>query len=155
MRTVFRALAWIVAALVVVQAMSMVWGIAGELKWIQEGGVLDKAAMESEETQFPEVVGFMIHGMNGMMVIPAIALLLLISSFFTKIPRAWMWAGLVLVLVAVQVTLGLAGPAVPFLGALHGLNALLLFGTAIYTARLGRTVAAPAVEREPAMAPRS
>lgn len=152
MRTVFRVLAWIVAIEVVVQAMSMVYGVAGELKWIQGGGVLDKAAMESEEIHFPEVVGYIIHGMNGMMVIPAIALLLLISSFFTRIPRAWMWAGLVLVLVVLQIVLGLMGPSVPIMGALHGLNALLLFSAAIYTARLGRTAAAPAAEPEPQMA---
>jgi hypothetical protein len=141
MKTVYRVLAYIVAAEVVVQAMAMVFAIAGLGKWVDDGGVLDKAVMESDEPPFPEVVGFLVHGMNGMMIIPGIALLLLISSFFAKIAGAVRWAGLVLLLVIVQVTLGLVGHSIPVVGALHGLNALLLFSAAIYTARR-RTVAA-------------
>jgi hypothetical protein len=76
-----------------------------------------------------------------MMVIPLVALLLLVSSFFARIPGAVKWAGLVLLLVVTQVMLGLFGHAIPALGGLHGLNALLLFSTAVYTARRGRTVA--------------
>ena len=149
MRTVYRVLAWIIAVEVVVQAMSMVWGIAGELKWIEGGGVLDKTAMESEEMQFTEVIGFIIHGINGQMIIPLIALLLVVASFFAKIPGAVKWAALVLLLVVVQVLLGMFGPAIPALGALHGLNALVLFSVAIYTARRARTAAtSPAVEPE-------
>ncbi len=34
----------------------------------------------------------MLHGMNGMMVIPVVALLLLVISFFAKIPRGVAWA---------------------------------------------------------------
>jgi Family of unknown function (DUF6220) len=137
MRTVYKVLAYLVAAEVAVQAMAMVFAIAGLGKWVQDGGVLDKAAMESEDSPFPEVVGFMIHGINGMMIIPAIALLLLISSFFARIPGGVRWAVLVFVLVVVQVNLGMFGHEVPAVGALHGLNALALFGAAIYTA--GRT----------------
>ena len=37
---------------------------------------------ESGEAPFPEFVGFILHGMNGMIVIPVLALLLLVSSFF-------------------------------------------------------------------------
>ena len=51
----------------------------------------------------------MLHGMNGMMVIPALALLLFISSFFAKVPRGVAFAGGVLALVVLQVTLGLMG----------------------------------------------
>jgi hypothetical protein len=147
MKTVYRVLAYVVAAEVIVQAMAMVFAIAGLGKWVDNGGVFDKALMESDQSPFPEVVGFAIHGINGMMVIPVMALLLLISSFFAKIPGAVKWAGLVLLLVVVQVNLGLFGHEIPALGALHGLNALLLFSAAIYTARRGRTAAAsPAAE---------
>lgn len=135
MRTVYKVLAYVVAAEVVIQAMAMVYAVAGQGKWIEEGGVLDKAVVESREFVFPEVIGYAVHGLNGMMVIPAIALLLLISSFFTKIAGATKWAGLVLLLVAIQINLGFLGHGVPALGALHGLNALLLFSAAIYTAR--------------------
>jgi heme A synthase len=138
-------LAYLVAAEVVVQAMVMVFAIAGLGKWVEDGGVFDKATMESDQSPFPEVVGFMIHGLNGMMIIPLIALLLLISSFFARIPGAVKWAALVLLLVVVQISLGLFGHVIPALGALHGLNALLLFSTAVYTARRRRTVPASPV----------
>ncbi|RYV49671.1 hypothetical protein [Pengzhenrongella frigida] len=135
MRTVYKVLAYVVAAEVVIQAMAMVFAVAGLGKWVEDGGVLDQSVMESEDSVFPEVVGFVIHGMNGMMVIPAVALILLVVSFFAKFPGAVKWAGLVLLLVALQITLGLLGHEIPALGALHGLNALLLFSAAVYSAR--------------------
>ena len=76
-----------------------------------------------------------------------VALLLLISSFFAKVPGGVKWAGLVVLLVVVQVNLGFAGHDIPALGGLHGLNALLLFAAALYTARRARrAVAAPVAE---------
>ena len=148
MKTVYRVLAYVVAAEVAVQAMAVVYGVAGLGKWVDDGGVFDKALMESDSSPFPEVVGLMVHGLNGMLVIPLIALALLITSFFTRIPGAVKWAGVVLLLVVVQIALGLFGHAVPALGALHGLNALALFSAAVYTARRTRNVAASTVEAE-------
>jgi Family of unknown function (DUF6220) len=142
MRSVYRVLAYVVAAEVVLQAMAMVFAIAGLVKWVDGGGVLDKSVMESDQSPFPEVIGFAVHGINGMMVVPAVALLLLISSFFARIPGAVKWAAIVLLLVVVQVTLGLLGHSVPTAGGLHGLNALLLFSAAIYTARRDPAAAA-------------
>ncbi|MFZ0160793.1 MAG: hypothetical protein WAL50_17320 [Kineosporiaceae bacterium] len=135
MRTVYKVVAYLVAAEVVVQAMAMVYAIAGLGKWVEGGGVFDKSLMESDETPFPELVGFMVHGINGMMVIPALALFLLILSFFARIPGGVRWAGLVLLLVVVQATLGLVGHEIPAVGGLHGLNALLLFSSAVYAGR--------------------
>lgn len=149
MRTVYRVLAYAVAVEVVVQAMAMVYAVAGLGKWIEDGGVLDKSVMESEESPFPEVVGMMIHGINGTLVIPLLALVLLIVSFFARIPGAAKWAGLVLLLVVVQANLGFAGHDIPAVGALHGLNALLLFSAAVVTARRARDVA-PGPAPEPA-----
>jgi hypothetical protein len=153
MRTVYRVLAYLVAAEVAVQAMVMVFAVAGLGKWVDGGGVLDKATFESAieggETPFPEMVGFMTHAINGMMVIPALALLLLIVSFFTRLRGAVKWAGLVLLLVIVQVTLGFLGHEIPAVGGLHGLNALLLFSAAFYTAhRVPAAAARSAVEPE-------
>jgi hypothetical protein len=140
-RTVYKLLAYIMAAEVVIQSMAMVFAVAGQGRWVMEGGVLDKAVVESREFVFPEVLGYAIHGINGTMVIPLIALALLICSFFTKLPGAVKWASLILLLVVVQITLGILGHSIPTMGALHGLNALLLFSAAIYTARRGRHVA--------------
>ena len=147
MRTVYKVLAYLIAVEVVVQAMAMVYAIAGLGKWVDGGGVFDKAVMESEERPFPEVAGLIVHGINGMMVIPGIALLLLVFSFFTKVRGAARWAGLVFLLVVVQVNLGFLGHDVPAVGALHGLNALLLFSTAVYAGRRVRVAAANAAGR--------
>ena len=155
MRTAYKVLAYLVAAEVAIQAMVMVWGIAGLGKWVDGGGVLDKAvfeeAMGSGGMPFSEFAGLLVHGINGMFVIPLIALLLLIASFFTKVRGAIKWAAIVFVLVVAQGQIGFLGHEFPLAGALHGLTALVLFGTAIYAGRRLRAVAAPAaVEHEQA-----
>lgn len=143
MRQVFRVLAFVVAVGVIVQAAVMVYAVAGLGIFIDEGGVLDQASMEqsmSGDALFPEQVGLLLHGLNGSMVLPAIAVLTFVASFFAGVRHAWRWGLAILLLVALQVTLGFAGHAVPFLGGLHGINALLLFTVALYT---GWRVAAP------------
>lgn len=147
MRTAYKVLAYLVAAEVAVQAMVIVWFIAGLGKWVEGGGVLDKAAMESEGTPFPQVAGMMAHIINGFFVIPGLALLLLIISFFTKARGAIKWAVIVFVLVIVQTQLGGLGHDFPLAGALHGLNALALFGVALYAGRRLRAATAVAVEQ--------
>ena len=147
MRTAYKVLAYLVAAEVTVQAMVIVWFVSGLGKWVEGGGVLDKAAMESEGTPFPQVVGIMAHGINGFFVIPGLALLLLIISFFTKVRGAIKWAVIVFVLVIVQTQLGGLGHDFPLAGALHGLNALALFGVALYAGRRLRAATAAAVEQ--------
>jgi hypothetical protein len=141
MRIAYKVLAYLVAAEVAIQAMLIVWFIAGLGKWVESGGVLDKAAMESEGTPFPQAVGIMAHINNGFFVIPGLALLLLIISFFTKVRGAIKWAVIVFVLVVVQSQLGGLGHDFPLAGALHGLNALALFSAAIYAGRRPRAAA--------------
>jgi hypothetical protein len=141
MRTAYKVLAYVVAAEVAIQAMVMVWAIAGLIKWVDAGGVFDKSLMESEGTPFTEVFGVIVHAINGTFVVPAIALLLLITSFFTKVRGAIKWAVIVFVLVVAQGQIGYLGHEFPFAGALHGLNALALFGAAFYTGRRMRTAA--------------
>jgi hypothetical protein len=148
MRTAYKVLAYLVAAEVAIQAMLIVWGIAGLGKWVDGGGVFDKAVTESEGAPpFPEVVGIIVHGINGFFVVPGLALLLLIVSFFTKVRGAIKWAVVVFVLVIVQGQLGGLGHDFPLAGALHGLNALALFGVAIYAGRRLRAAMAAAVEQ--------
>jgi heme A synthase len=67
--------------------------------------------------------------------------LLLITSFFTKVRRATKSAVIVFVLVVVQGQLGFLGHEITAVAALHGLNALALFGTALYAARRMRNAA--------------
>lgn len=150
MKAVYRVLAFLIALEVMVQAAVMVWGIAGLGIWVDEGGVLDKQtfedAFEGGEAPFDEFAGLMIHGMNGMMIIPAIALLFVIVSFFAKVPQGIAYAFAVLGLVVLQVFLGLFGHEISALGALHGVNALILFGVAVMAGvRASRTIKADKV----------
>ncbi len=135
MRTAYKVFAWLVALGVVVQAASMVYAVAGLGNWVdKEGGVFDKAsgeAMFEGDVTFTGVAGFFIHSINGMMIIPALALILLIVSFFAKVPGGVKWALFVVLAVAVQITLGLFGHENAFWGMLHGINAMILFSLAV------------------------
>jgi heme A synthase len=151
MRTTFRVLAYLIAALVVVQAGAMAFGVAGLDHAVQTGGVLDRSAFDGDTDAFPEVTGLIVHSINGSALIPLVALLLLVSSVFAKVPRGSWWAGGVFALVAVQATLGFSAGDLPALGALHGVNALLLFTAALFAGRRARVVRdRGAVDTEPA-----
>ncbi|HEX2144337.1 MAG TPA: hypothetical protein VHG10_07510 [Glycomyces sp.] len=152
MRVAYRVLAYIIAIEVAIQAAVMVFAIAGLGIWVQEGGVFDKAVMESEEPPFPEVVGFMIHGINGMMIIPAIALLLLIASFFAKVRRGIVFALVIAALVVIQIYLGLFGHEAAVFGMLHGINALALFTVALWAGLRAKKPAGEPAVREHAPA---
>jgi hypothetical protein len=142
MQSAYKVFAYLVAALVVVQAMMIAFAIAGLGVWVdKEGGVLDKASMESD-LEFTGVLGFAIHGMNGMMLIPAVALVFLIVSFFAKVPGGIVWAAVTLLLVVVQITLGLLGHENPYFGMVHGLNALILFSVAVMAGKRVNTATA-------------
>ena len=144
MRTAYKVLAYLVAAEVAIQAMVMVWAIAGLGKWVDGGGVFDKSVIEADSgpaaMPFPEVLGILVHGINGIFVVPGIALLLLIVSFFTKVRGAIKWAVIVFVLVVAQGQIGFLGHDFPLAGLLHGLNAFALFAVALYAARRMRPV---------------
>ncbi len=147
MRIAYRTLGFLIAALVAVQAASHAWSSAGLGLYVAEGHTVDSSLLESPTLPFPEALGFMIHGLNGMYIIPAVALALLVVSFFVHLRGAVLFAAITLGLVAIQVTLGLLGHGLPTLGLLHGLNAILLVCSALYTQSLAapsRAVAATA-----------
>ena len=143
MRLTYRILAFAIAGLVGVQAASHAWGSAGLGAFVANGGVVDKSMMENTTgaLPFPEVLGILIHGMNGGIVIPVVALALLVVSFFTRVRGAIAWGVIVLTTVAVQLTLGFNGHALPILGLFHGLNALVLFAVAVRAAGVVRRAA--------------
>lgn len=150
MRTLYRVLAYLIAAEVVVQAGAMAFGVAGLSHWVKAGGVLDRSVFDGATDPFPEVAGLIVHGINGSVVVPALALLLLVSSVFAAVPRGSWWAGAVLLLVAVQAMLGFSASDLPALGALHGATALLLFTAAVLTGRRARVPVAGTDAAEPA-----
>jgi heme A synthase len=138
MRKTYRVLGYLIAAEVVVQAMAIAYALAGLGYWISEdGGVLNKQVLDSEP-EFAGVGGFMVHGINGMMLVPLLALLFLLVSFFTKLPGASRRAAAVVGLVVLQVFLGILTHSLPFSAALHALNAFVLLVVAITSARRAR-----------------
>jgi hypothetical protein len=135
MRSSYRVLAYVIAVEVVVQAAAIAFAVFGFFKWIDDGNTVDKAVLEDENVSFTGLAGFLLHGMNGTMVIPLLALVLLVVSFFAKVPGGVKWAGGILALVVVQVLLGIFAHVAPALGPLHGINALVLLGVAVTAGR--------------------
>ena len=128
MKSVYRALAGLIAIGVLLQAMTVALGWFTALKDMDDGQVIDK------NTEFN--FGQSMHGLLGMMVIPALALLLLIVSFFARVDGGIKWALYVVGLVALQIALAfLAFFSAPAIGALHGLNAFALLAVASVAAR--------------------
>jgi hypothetical protein len=103
---------------------------------------MDKATMESESTTFAGDGGFALHGINGEIIFPLLVLILLVLSFFAKVPRGIMWAGVALGLTILQILFAILGHGLPVFGVLHGITALLVFGVAVMAAMAARGGAA-------------
>ena len=147
MRSTYRFLALAIAALVVVQAGAIAWAFFGLTNEIDQNGlVINKACLESDDGcggGFTAEWGFAIHMFfNGLVLIPLTTLALLIVSFFAKIPGGAKYAGILFLLVVLQVIVlpMLSREAGSGFGALHGVNALVLMGVAIMAAQRARTV---------------
>lgn len=138
MRIVYRVLAWVIAIEVAVQAAVIAFAAMGLNHWIEQGHVLDKATINGPTMPYAGVVGYIIHGINGEIVIPILTLLFLLSAFVAKVPRGVHRAVLVAVLLIIQVALGVYGHGLPALGLLHGLNAIALFAAAAYAGQRAR-----------------
>jgi hypothetical protein len=135
MRATYRVLAGLVSVGVLVQAMAIAVGWFTALKDMDDGLVLDK--------NYDGNWGHSVHSIVGSMIIPLLAILLLIVSFFAKVDGGVKWALYVFGLVALQIAFAFAAFAAPVVGALHGANALALLAVAGLAAR--RAAGAPAV----------
>ena len=101
--------------------------------------MLDKAAMEGSGGVGGEG-GLSAHGF-GAMAVALFGLVLLIVSFFAKIPGGVKWAAIVFGLIVLQWALAFASFALPAVGILHGINALAVMSVAIMAGmRAGRAV---------------
>ena len=127
MRSVYRVLAGLVAIGVVVQAMAIALAWFTVIKDVDDGLVFTK---DSDAN-----AGHMIHTIVGSGVIPLLAILLLIVSFFAKVDGGVRWALYVFGLVALQFGLAAFSFGAPVIGALHGLNAFALLAVAAMAAR--------------------
>lgn len=147
MRKLYTGLAWTVAGGVVVQAAAIAFAFGGMLNLVSEGGVVDKALLEAFQAGGVGELGFLVHGLVGGVVIPLLALALLVVSFFVRARGAKLWAAVVFGLVALQVTLGFSITDVPYLGLIHGANALAVVAAGSVAAlRMRTAVRTPAAE---------
>ncbi|HEV7964802.1 MAG TPA: hypothetical protein VGP57_19825, partial [Actinoplanes sp.] len=133
MRTTYRVLAMLIALGVVVQAavIAIAWFLV--LHSLDDGTVFDKNSGDNWAQ--------MLHSTLGMMVIPIIALLLLIVSFFAHIPGGVKWAAITFGVTVLQIVFAFLGLAAPVVGALHGINAFVLAGVASVAMRKARLAA--------------
>jgi heme A synthase len=141
MRTTYRVLAFAIAALVAIQAAAIGYAVFAQLNWIENGGTIDKASIESA----PGTSAYIVHIFGGGVILLA-ALALLVISFFAKIPQGVRWAVIVLVCTIVQIALGSLSHMLYAIGALHGAVALVLFGVAVMAAMRARKPAPVAEE---------
>lgn len=128
MKSAYRGIAYLIALGVVAQASFIALG------WFLVMSDLDGGAVVSGDDYYNS--GHILHAAVGSAVIPLLAIILTIVSFFTKVTGASKRAGLVLLATVVQVLLAFVAFGVPAVGALHGINALILFSLAVFAARL-------------------
>lgn len=154
---VYRFLAYTIAVLVVVQAGAIAWAFFGMVNEIDQNGlVINKACLESDSgcgDGFVAEWGFAIHMFfNGFILIPLVSLILLITSFFAKVPKGIAMAAGLVGLVALQMLVlpELSRQFGAGFGAAHGVNALILMGVAIMAGHRAsvsmRTAAAPGTD---------
>jgi hypothetical protein len=131
-RQTYRVLAGLIALGVVVQAAAIAFGWFAAISDVDNGLVIDK---NYDGNAFHSV-----HGFVGFNVMPILGLILLVVSFFAakSVPGARKWGAIVFGLIILQVALALVAFSVPAIGALHGLNALAVLGTAIKASMLTR-----------------
>jgi hypothetical protein len=138
MRQTYRVVAYLIGVGVLVQAAAVAFG------WFQVISDVDSGEVFTKDSEFN--LGHVVHLVNGMYLMPVLGLVLLGVSFGAAktVPQARKWAGIVLGLIVLQVLLALfAFMLAPALGALHGINALVLLGAAGRASMLARS-AAPA-----------
>jgi len=138
-RAAYRILAGLIALGVVLQAAFIAAGWFSVLHDTDSGAVFDKNTEDNW--------GQAAHSAVGMMVLPVIALLLLIVSFFARIPGGVQWAAITVGVTVVQIVLAFASYGAPAVGALHGITAFALAGVASVAMRKARQAdpTAPAV----------
>lgn len=93
MRRAYHVLAYLIAVEVVVQAMMIATGVAGLGHWIDDGATVNKHILDNNPS-FTGSWGFAVHAINGEMLIPLLAIILLIVSFFAKVAGGTRWAAL-------------------------------------------------------------
>lgn len=124
MKQTYRVVAGLIALGVVIQAGAIAYAWFDAINGLDNGLVIDQ--------NYEGNAGHALHGIAGMYLLPLLGLILLVVSFFAArtVPGARTWAGIVFGLIILQVILAFVSFGAPIVGALHGINALAVLGTA-------------------------
>ena len=134
MKTAYRVLAGLTCLLVLVQSAAIAFGTFGIINFVEGGNDYTKAVGEERAADA-----------GGAMAVALVAILLLIVSFFAKIEGGVKWAGIVFVAVLLQWVFAIIAFGAPVVGLLHGINAFVIFGTAMTAMQKAKaSTAAPA-----------
>ncbi|TDW14941.1 hypothetical protein [Kribbella kalugense] len=125
MRTVYRVTGLVIAIGVVLQIASIALSGFTIAKDANDGNSIGADYSNLGESY---------HSIAGS-VIGLLALVFLIASFLTDVPRGRMLAGIVVGLVVLQFLLAVVSFGVPALGVLHGINGLAIAAVASMGAR--------------------
>jgi hypothetical protein len=148
MKATYRVLAISIAVLVLVQAAGIAFGTFGILRFVEDGEDYTKTI--AEDRTATGALGQNIHSF-GAIAIALLAIILLVLSFFSKIEGGVKWASIVFLVVLLQWVLAIVAFSAPVVGMLHGINAFVIFGTAMMAAQNARksTGAAAAASTSP------
>lgn len=135
MRGAYRVIAYLIALGVLSQAAAVAGGWFGTINEIDDGTVITE--------DYEGNLGHTMHWIVGMNIMPLLGLILFIIAFFVKLPGAVKWAGFTFLAIIVQIALAFISFGVPAIGALHGINAFVVLGLALYTARSVASGVAP------------
>jgi hypothetical protein len=127
-RKTYRILAWTIAVAVAWQAAGIAVALFIVIHDVDEGGVV------SSGYDWGGNAGVLMHRIGGTLVIPLASIALLVVSFFARFDGAVKWAVLVFGLVVLQFALVVVAFEVPAVASLHGANALVMFGAAVWAA---------------------
>jgi hypothetical protein len=124
----YKGLAQAIALGVALQASFVALG------WFLVMGDLEDGKTLTEDWEYN--IGHILHSIVGLIVIPLLAIALLVVAFRAKqIADGVKLASFLLLAVVVQVALAFVSFFVPAIGALHGLNAILVLGIALAAAK--------------------
>lgn len=143
MKSAYRVLAGLTCLLVLVQAAAIAFGTFGIISFVEDGNDYTKAIGEERAAEAGGL-GQNIHSF-GAMAIALVAIVLLIVSFFAKIDGGVKWAGIVFAAVLLQWVLAIIAFSAPVVGLLHGLNAFVIFGTAMTAMQRAKSAASAPV----------
>jgi len=129
MKSAYRVLAGLTCLLVLVQAAAIAFGTFGIINFVEAGNDYTKSIGEERAAEAGGI-GQNIHSF-GAIAIALVAIALLIVSFFAKIDGGVKWAGIVFAAVLLQWVFAMIAFGAPVVGLLHGINAFVIFGTAM------------------------